>query len=150
MKRFITCLIFGLFFIFLLILYNQYQFKQNHRFGQSVPPAISFVSLPLSSRLDQPVTINWLITAPEGSFSSRVSLFYGPDSSPSALPVNASPEAVGYPHESPDYKCGSFRLPDTFTYTFTPTSEGVLYYRAYSKIGNDHIWSAENQLVLQP
>lgn len=139
----------GLLSIFLLLIFFNLK-KAQKDIAQSEKPAygVSLIEPVLYTSIDQQVVFNWSVEAPDTALSPSTTIYYGHVSSPSALMITDSPQAVGYPYKFNDYLIGSFFLPDTFSATanFLP---GTVFYRAYARVGNQHLWSKEVKLVIR-
>ena len=139
----------GLLFIFLsLILFNQ-QKAQKEILSSKIPNySIVLSKNPTSASVNELVEFAWDVNAPNTATTTLTTIYYGFTSSPSALTSKDSPQAVGYPYKLFDYLSGRFSLPDTFSArsSFLP---GTIYYRAYSLVGNQHLWSDEIKLLVK-
>lgn len=97
--------------------------------------------------------IDWSVSAPAGMTTPFTTIYYAAESSPSALTVKDSPQAVAYANHISDYTQGEFTLPDTFSARMTPLLEdkpATIFFRAYAKVGGSHYWTDEYQLTLTP
>ncbi len=141
-----SLIILGLLLIFiLLILFNQKKAQREILMSQTPVYKISLVNPPLSASANQPVDFTWQVIAPDTATTISTTIYYSPVSSPSALTTGNSPQAVGYSYKLTDYLDGSFFLPDTFSATAN-FIKGTIFYRAYAKVGNQHLWSEEKKL----
>ena len=145
-KKLILCL--GLTSIFLLLILFNLK-KAQRDIAQSTQPLykISLINPTLNASADEPIEFSWDIQAPDTAISPSTTIYYGHVSSPSALTTNDSPQAVGYPYKLTDYLNGSFFLPDTFS-TSVNLLPGTIFYRAYARVGSQHLWSSETKLVI--
>ncbi len=136
----------GLLLVFLLLIfYNQKKAKREILMSQTPVYGVALVDSPLNASADQPVEFIWKVTAPDTATSLTTTIYYSPVSSPSALTTSDSPQAVGYYYSLTDYFDGIFSLPDTFSAS-TSLLKGTVFYRAYARVGNQHLWSKEYQL----
>lgn len=132
----------------LLILFNQK--KAQNEILNSKPPLykVSLVNPILNTLANQPAEFTWNVEAPNTATTLTTTIYYGSTSSPSALTIKDSPEAVGYSRRLTDYLDGKFFLPDTFSAT-AKLLKGTYFYRAYAKVDNQHLWSQEHQLSVK-
>ncbi|MBU1200415.1 hypothetical protein KJ953_02665 [Patescibacteria group bacterium] len=138
----------GLLLIFLLlILFNQKKAQREIFLSQTPVYKIALVKLPLNASANEPVEFVWNITAPDTATTPTTTIYYSPISSPSALTIKDSPSAVGYSNWLTDYLSGNFFLPDTFSATAS-FLKGTIFYRAYAKVGDQHLWSEEIKLTV--
>jgi hypothetical protein len=138
--------IFYLLPIFLLLIYfNLSKAQRDIRLSQIPKYQITLTNPPLDASANQPVDFTWNVQAPDTATTTLTTIYYGHVSSPSALTTSNSPQAVGYPYSLPDYSTGNYFLPDTFSAS-TSFFKGNIFYRAYAKVGNQHLWSEEKRL----
>jgi len=97
----------------------------------------------------QSETFAYHVEAPPSFTTTSTAIYYSYDSTPSALTKFDSPDAVRYPNYTEDYFVGPFKLPDTFDLNLSFPHPGTIYYRAYAKVGNDHLWTNENKLEVK-
>lgn len=133
-----------------LVGYNYFVAQRNIQNTQASPLSVSLASYPDSVSVGHNSTFIWDVDAPPDLSTPHTAIFWGYTASPSALTKLDSPEAVGYPFRQDDYWQGSFKLPDTFTVSIKFEKPGVVYFRAYAKVGNEHLWSEEKSLVVNP
>ena len=69
----------------------------------------------------------------------HTTIYWGYTASPSALTMQDSPEAVGYPYRAEDYTHGTFRLPESFDLSINFKIPGKVFLRAYAKVGDNHL-----------
>ncbi len=132
-----------------LSVYDYLATKKNlGNLGPSTPPVINLTSMPTKATSNQPTQLSWSVTN-STNILNTTTLYWGSDSSPSALPTDASPQAVGYPNSLPDYQDGHFQLPSNFQATIGPLAPGRYYYRAYARIDNQHLWTPEVSLIVE-
>lgn len=146
-KQFSTHLIIAGVVFVSLVFYNYFQAQKN----LSTRPSefdVTLQNTPLESRVGDQVSFRWLVNS-TGSFSTiSTAIYWSENSSPSALTQNDSPQAVGYPYQTPDYLNGVFTLPDSFDANIVFQSADTIYYRAYAKINGQHYWSDEKKLII--
>jgi hypothetical protein len=136
----------GLLLIFsLLIFYNQQKAQKDILSSQTPIYDIALVNSPLNALANNPVDFTWNIEAPDTETTTSTTIYYSPVSSPSALTTEDSPQAAGYSFNLTDYMDGRFFLPDTFSSSIS-FLKGTIFYRAYAKVGNQHLWSEEIKL----
>lgn len=138
---------------FAFIYYNYLQAQKGLAEYRPGEISITLDSFPSRISVSQPIEINWSISAPAGMTTPITTIYYAAESSPSALTLKDSPQAVGYANHLTDYIRGEFILPDTFSARIFPLLEGLptnLFFRAYTKVGNSHYWTDEYQLVITP
>lgn len=147
----ILLLLLAIFSIF--IFHNYRQAQKGLAEYRPAEISISLDSYPQTISLSQPVEIDWSISAPAGLTTPFTTIYYAAESSPSALTVKDSPQAVAYANHLTDYTQGEFILPDSFSARIFPLVDNfptTLFFRAYAKVGGSHYWTDEYQLVLTP
>jgi len=133
------------------ILYN---YRQAQKGLDEYRPAEVFITLdsyPQNVSSSQPVEIDWSVSAPAGMTTPLTTIYYAAESSPSALTVKDSPQAVAYANHISDYSQGEFVLPDSFSARIFPLVEDLpatIFFRAYAKVGGSHYWSDEHSLII--
>ena len=128
-----------------LIYYNFRQVRQNLSTRQS-EFSVELLDSPTSGTVGERLPFKYKVNS-SGNFSTTsTTIYWGPSASPSALTKYDSPEAVGYPRSVTDYLTGVYSLPETFDLNLLFDKPGSIFYRAYTKIGNDHYWSTENEI----
>lgn len=135
------------------VYYNYLQAQQGLADYQPGQVSISIDSYPSTISLSQPTDIDWSISAPAGLTTPFTTIYYAAESSPSALTVKDSPQAVGYANHLTDYTQGEFALPDTFSARLLPVVDYLpttLYLRAYTRLNGSHYWTDEYQLTVTP
>lgn len=133
------------------ILYNYRQAQKGLAEYRPAEVSITLDSYPQSVSLSQPVEINWSVSAPAGMTTPLTTIYYAAESSPSALTVKDSPQAVAYANYISDYTQGEFVLPDSFSARIFPLVEDLpatIFFRAYAKVGGSHYWSDEHSLTI--
>jgi hypothetical protein len=130
-----------------LILFNQEKAQQSIATGRVPRYQVTLINPPSQVVVDTLVDFKWQVDTPEFSATPLTTIYYGHVSSPSAITTKDSPVAVGYPYRLTDYLNGQFSLPDTFS-SRMEFPEGNIFYRAYAKVGDQHLWSEELHLVV--
>ncbi len=111
---------------------------------------IELTTLPKTAEQGQRVFVSWLVTAPNDFQTTDTTIFYSSISTPSAVTKLDSPLALGYQFSLPDYRTGGFNLPFTFEGSIVFPKPGIYYLRAYSLIRNNHLWTEEKQITVNP
>lgn len=148
-RKEIIFIVLSLFIFLSLVYYNYLRAQQQISQVRETQFQIALTRKPEVVAKNVPVTLEWQVTAPESFAASQTILYWGYDSTPSALVKTDNPDAVRYPFSTPDYSQGYFRLPDHFDVNITFPKTGKVYYRAYARIGNDNLWTAEQSLIVQ-
>ena len=97
-----------------LVGYNYLVAQKKIKDTRSSPLGISLQSFPQSVELGQSGSFLWEVDSSPDLSTPKTTIYWGYDSSPSALTKTDSPEAVGYPYQTEDYASGIFKLPDSF------------------------------------
>jgi hypothetical protein len=140
---------FFLFTIFLLLIFfNLTKAQQDIASSKTPQYTTTLLDSPTLTSINKPVNFSWNVVAPNTANTTLTTIYYGFVSTPSALTIKDSPQAVGYPQSLSDYQNGRFFLPDTFSAS-TSFLKGTVYYRAYALVGNQHLWSPETKLVIK-
>lgn len=140
----------GLFLLCLMVLvYYNYQ-KQQENLRQARPTQFSIETglVPDQMVANQPAKFSWKVTAPNSFSTVSTGIYWNYESSPAALTKLDSPKAVGYPNLTEDYSSGLFKLPDTFDLNLKFPRAGTVYFRAYARVDNDHLWTPERQIIV--
>lgn len=147
----ILILLLVIFSAFILYNYNRAQKGlAEYRPGEV---SITLDSYPQKISLSQSSSIKWSISAPAGMTTPFTTIYYASESSPSALTIKDSPQAVAYANHLSDYTQGEFTLPDTFSARILSPVEDLpttIFFRAYAKVGGSHYWTDEYKLILTP
>jgi hypothetical protein len=130
-------------FFALLFLVYIYTASQSHS-GPSTPIITSAPAISLS---EGHATLTWQVDAPSDLIGTKPTVYFGAESTPSALTVTDSPQAVCYAHQVTEYLQDFFTLPNTFSATVNLPSERPLYARSYIHIRGNHHWSDEIMLI---
>jgi hypothetical protein len=120
--------------------------QQSLTAGPTLPVSIELANIPSSAHSGQPVDFVWRLNSATPRTTDFTTVYWAGESSPSALTAQDSPAAVGYANYLPDYVSGSFDLPSDFTGAITFSRPQTIYFRYYSHVDNQHLWSPEYQL----
>lgn len=132
---------------FFSIFYNTAKLQKTLKNNRQTTFDISLVNPPEKTKAETKQLFSWKVDAPNNFSTNITTLYWSYDSSPSALTKFDSPQAVGYPNYAYDYFNGPYiHLPDIFDVLIKFPKNGTVYYRAYAKIGEDHLWTPEYQL----
>lgn len=145
-----TLSIFAISFLVFLILifYNYFVAQKALKDTKASPLSIDLVSFPDSQTVGTRGTFIWRVIASPDLTASYTTIYWGSESSPSALTKSDSPQAVGYPNSVEEYR-GRFALPLDFEQQILFTKPGTVYFRAYAKVGSDHLWTPEERLIIK-
>lgn len=139
----------GFLFFAGLVYFNYQQAQKAIQDTRPAPLSIKLISYPDRIQVGRRGTFIWKIDSSPDLATSYTTLFWGYQSTSSALMKLDSPEAVGYPHSELDYASGSFRLPDTFDVSIFFNRVGQVWFRAYANIRGEHLWSDEHTLNIE-
>jgi len=132
-----------------LIFFNYFKVQKNLADTKSSPRSLDLVSYPEKIKLDSTGTFIWTVNTSPDLATSYTSIYWGYESSPSALQKTDSPSAVNYPYTQIDYGSGVFQLPNTFDVNIKFGKIGRVWFRGYAKINDDHLWSEEKFLDVE-
>lgn len=132
-----------------LVFYNYRQAQIRLKETRETKFEINFVNIPITASVKTPANFKWLVDAPDNFITTTTTIYWGYDSSPSALTKLDSPKAVGYPNKTEDYIEGKFKLPDEFDLSLSFPKAGIVYFRAYAQVANDHLWTEEKSLIVK-
>lgn len=133
-----------------LVFYNYFSAQKKLRETKTAPLGISLVSFPDVLKVGQTGTFVWNVEATSDKSTTNTTIYWGPTASPSALTQSNAPDAVGYPSYQDDFHRGLFKLPDDFDVNITFNKAGVVYFRAYAKVGENHLWTEEHSIEIMP
>lgn len=139
-------LLIGILVLFLLVFYNYLLAQKAIKNQKPAPLDITLTSFPEDIKASSSAIFMWHINATPDLSTNFTTIYWGHESSPSALTKKDSPQAVGYPNSLPDYAAGHFALPDDFNVNIKFDKPGKIFFRAYAKVGADHLWSEEEAL----
>jgi hypothetical protein len=146
MKKNILILIVGA-IIFCGLVYYNYQLAQKKiKDTRPAPLSISLQTYPEKVIVGQSGTFIWNVDSSPDLYTPRTTIYYGYFATPSALTTQDSPEAVNYAFQVSDYYNGTFKLPDSFEESIVFKKAGKIYFRAYAKVGDNHLWTEEKSL----
>jgi hypothetical protein len=148
-NKLFSILILGVVLFIGLIYFNYAGAQSAIKATKPAPLSIDLVSFPESIQMGKIGTFIWRVDASSDLSASFTTIYWGNVSTPSALTVLDSPEAVGYPNSQIDYAKGVFKLPDTFGVNILFAKPGKVWFRAYAKIRGQHLWSEEKSLEVE-
>jgi len=146
--RFLILAILALTSFLTLVSYNFFQAQKALREEKPSIFQIESLSSPNSITLGSPASFTWKVNVPAGLTTPFTTLYWGYESSPSALIENDSPQAVGYLHPPSDYEKGEFPLPLTFDVSIVPDRPGQVFFRSYALVQGKHLWSPELSFIV--
>jgi hypothetical protein len=129
-----------------LVFYNYLVAQRRIRETRPSPLEITLESYPETVISGKNGAFIWNIDSSPDLSTNKTTIYWGYNASPSALTQNDSPEAVGYSYHQDDYFNGIFKLPDTFDLNIKFTEPGKIYFRAYAKVGDNHLWTEEKAI----
>lgn len=138
-----------LIFAFLGLVYFNTIKNRQALVGPQTSLEIDLASPPTQAQVNTPVPFSWQVDTNSSFKLQSTTIYYGRQSSPSALLKTDSPDAVGYTNHSQGYLKGEFFLPYTFDTKLTFDQPQTLYYRAYARVNNDHLWTPEYQILVK-
>jgi len=145
-----TSLLLGIVIFIGLVGYNYLIAQKKIRETKPSPLGITLESYPETVISGQTGTFIWHIEGSPDLSTPRTTIYWSYDASPSALTQKDSPEAVGYANHPEDYFHGIFALPDNFDLNLKFDKLGKVYFRAYAKVGDDHLWTDEQTIEVIP
>lgn len=145
-RKLIISFLLGTVVFICLVGYNYLLAQKKIRETKPSPLGITLDSFPETVVSGKTGTFIWSIDSPPDLTSSKTTIYWGYDASPSALTQKDSPEAVSYAYHQEDYFQGIFKLPDTFDLTIRFGTPGKVYLRAYAKVGDNHLWTDEKTI----
>ncbi|KKT29845.1 MAG: hypothetical protein UW41_C0014G0012 [Candidatus Collierbacteria bacterium GW2011_GWC2_44_18] len=146
-KTFLYILV-GLGTFFSLVYFNYFQAQKAIKNTHSSPLSVELVSYPELLSVDSKGTFLWQVESSPDLFTTFTTIYWSYQSSSSALTKLDSPQAVAYPFSLPDYIGGRYRLPNDFNLSIKFNKLGKIFFRAYAKIGSEHLWSDEKSLEI--
>lgn len=130
------------------VFYNYFVAQKKIKDTKESPLTITLQTFPEIVSAGNSGTFIWNIDGSPDLKTTRTTIYWGFQASPSALTKEDSPEAVGYPYSQEDYQNGNFSLPDTFDQSIIFENPRKVYFRAYAKVGKDHLWTEERSLII--
>lgn len=149
-KKSIIILISGFIVFCLLVGYNYLIAQKKIRETRPAPLAINLLSYPERVVAGQTGTFIWQVDSSPDTSTPLTTIYWGEIATPSALTLKDSPQAVGYQYHQDDYFQGLFKLPDTFDLSIKFDKPGLIYFRAYAKVGDNHLWTKEETIEIIP
>ncbi len=133
-----------------LVFYNYLVAQKKLKNVKDTVFSITIFNPVASAKVGEAVPFNWKIDAPSNFQTKYTTIYYGNVSTPSALIKTSAPESVKYQFSVKDYVGDSFFLPNTFSVNLTFSKPERIWYRGYAKVGEDHLWTEEKYLDIQP
>ncbi|KKT35261.1 MAG: hypothetical protein UX12_C0024G0001 [Candidatus Collierbacteria bacterium GW2011_GWC1_45_47] len=131
-----------------LIFYNYLNAQRAISEERASITKVETTSFPKITEAGSRAAFSWHVEVPEGLRTSATTLYWGYESSPSALLDFDSPQAVGYPNHPEDYESGEFPLPSDFSVTIVPDKPGRVFFRSYAFVQGKHLWSDEQSVII--
>jgi hypothetical protein len=139
-------LLYGFAVFFFLVFFNYLRAQAAIKDTRTPLLQVELVSYPETVPVGGKSTFLWHVESTPDLSTSFTTIYWGYESSPSALTTLDSPEAVGYYGFSRDYTHGLFSLPGDFDLGIKFTRPGKVFFRAYAKVGEKHLWTEEKYL----
>lgn len=137
-------------FFLSLICFNYLSAQKAISEEKTSTTTVEVTSRPKTVEVGDRAAVDWYVEVPDGQVTAATTIYWGYESSPSALLFFDSPQAVGYPNHPGDYESGDFPLPSTFTVSITPDTVGMVYFRSYALVRGNHLWSEEKSFLVTP
>jgi len=131
-----------------LVFYNYLSAQKAIREEKTSITKLMNLTYPESIEIGSSASFVWKVEVPSGLSTENTSLYWGYESTPSALKDYDSPQAVGYPNHPTDYEAGEFPLPSDFSVTITPDKIGKVYFRSYALVQGRHLWTDESSFTV--
>lgn len=128
---------------FLLVYFNYLRAQVALKETRPSPLAVELVSYPESITIGGRGSFFWHVQSSSDLSTSFSTIYWGFHASPSALTKVDSPQAAGYPNFQSDFTSGRYSLPNDFDLRIKFDKLGRIFFRAYTKVGSDHVWSEE-------
>lgn len=144
----ILLLLAGLAIFIGLVFFNYFKAQQAIKDERPAPLSLNLVSFPESLKAGDTATFIWHIESSPDLITSFTTIYWGYESTPSALTTLDSPQAVGYPFSQVDYTKGVFTLPLDFDLRIKFDRAGKVFYRAYAFVQGKHLWTPEKTLLV--
>lgn len=148
-KNIVLYILLGLVSFLGLVFFNYLKAQEAMKSRQESPLSVEITSYPKVIRAGEIGNFVWRVVSAPDLSTSHTAIYWGYESSPSALTKSDSPQAVGYPDFTPDYTSGLFLLPGTFDHNIRLDKPGKVFFRAYARVGGEHLWSAEGSLIVE-
>ena len=143
MKKILPVTLLFIVLIIALVFYNYLSAQKAMREERPSILSVENISYPETLLVKKKASFIWRVQSPADLKTDLTTIYWGYDSSPSALTVLDSPQAVGYPNRITDYDTGEFSLPYTFSATLSFDTPGFVYFRSYAHVAGEHLWSPE-------
>lgn len=148
-KNFFLYTLLGVLSFLILVFFNYLRAQEAMKSRQESPRSVEITSYPKVIKAGEIGNFVWQVDSAPDLSTSYTAIYWGYESSPSALTKSDSPLAVGYPHLTQDYTSGRFLLPGTFDHNIRLDKPGKVFFRAYARVGGEHLWSAEGSLIVE-
>ena len=149
-KNTITTILIGTIIFCSLVGYNYLIAQKKILETRPSDLSINLVSYPETVVADQDGAFVWQINSSPDLVTKRTTIYWGYNSTPSALTTTDSPDAVGYLYTQEDYLQGVFSLPDMFDLAIRFEKTGKIFFRGYAKVGDKHLWTEEKFIEVIP
>jgi len=147
-KKFIISILIGLLIFILLVIYNYFIAQKKIKETKPSPLGIYLQSYPEEVVSGQTGTFVWNVDSSPDLSTTQTTIFWSYNATPSALTQFDSPQAVGYEYHQDDYFQGKYQLPDTFDLNIKFDTPREIYFRAYAKVGDKHLWTDEKRVII--
>lgn len=137
-------------FIVISVIYNYILAQKAIKETRPSILTTDIVSYPETLYQGKVGTFMWNVQTPSDLSTTATAIYWGYQSTPSAVTVNDPPQSLAYSNNTSDYLIGTFKLPDTFDDQIKFDRAGKIFFRSYAKVGNLHLWSKEYQLTVLP
>lgn len=135
--------------LLVLIYYNYTVVQKTVGEQRETQLIIELVEAPSTLEARQRGRFVWKVDAPESFSTRKTGIYWSYDSTPSGLMKSDPPEVVNYSNFTEDYASGLFRLPDVFDLDIAFERKAIVYFRAYAKIDENHLWTKEGQVEIK-
>ncbi len=147
-KKLFFSLFLGIIIFCLLVGYNYLLAQKKIKETKPAPLGIYLQSYPEEVVSGQTGTFIWNVDSSPDLSTPQTTIYWSYNASPSALTKKDSPQAVGYEFHQDDYFQGKYQLPDTFDLNINFDKPGMVYFRAYAKVGDNHLWTDEKSIKI--
>lgn len=145
-KKILSILVIFVVFILVSIYYNYKSAQKAISETKASVLTTDLVTYPESIVSGKTGYFVWMVNTPNDLIATNTTIYWGYESTPSAVTVNDPPSSLGYPSMTSDYLHGQFKLPDDFDSQITFDQPGTVYFRSYAKVGDQNLWSKEYSL----
>lgn len=132
-----------------LVFYNYSLAQKAIRNTKPSPLTIEIISFSKIIKAKEKSNFIWQINSSPDLSTTFTTIYWGYESTPSALTKLDSPAAVAYSYSVPDYTAGSFQLPEKFDVNILFPRPGQVWFRAYANIRGEHLWSSEKSIQVE-